>query len=343
VVDYFAGLGGFTLGATRAGARVVAAINHWPVAVQTHAANHPEVLHACEDLTRFDPRRLPAFDILVASPACQGHARARGVAQGSAGDARWDDSRATAWAVVDCLEVRRPRGVVVENVLDFARWQLFPVWLDALSRLGYAPRVQVCDAAAWGVAQERPRIIVTAEHGREAPAVTAPSLPLRPIGDVIRWDEGQWTPVAEKVAATRARVANGRARFGARFVMPYNGSGSGLTGRSLARPIGTITKRAEGATVAVTDSATGKAERVLALTAEGSPCAWLGELARLRLKAAPKVRANKRREAGRGDMDGSSSRTRGLILRSGRRLASAGCAGCRQCYLRCHPALPSGA
>lgn len=241
VVDYFAGLGGFTLGATRAGARVVAAINHWPVAVQTHAANHPEVLHACEDLTRFDPRRLPAFDILVASPACQGHARARGVAQGSAGDARWDDSRATAWAVVDCLEVCRPRGFVVENVLDFMRWQLFPVWLDALSRLGYAPRVQVCDAAAWGVAQERPRIIVTAVHGREAPAVMAPSLPLRPIGDVIRWDEGEWTPVASKVAATRARVANGRARFGARFVMPYNGSGSGLTGRSLARPIGTIT------------------------------------------------------------------------------------------------------
>jgi site-specific DNA-cytosine methylase len=37
VVDYFAGLGGFTLGATRAGARVVRAIDHWPVAVRLHA------------------------------------------------------------------------------------------------------------------------------------------------------------------------------------------------------------------------------------------------------------------------------------------------------------------
>lgn len=37
VVDYFAGLGGFTLGAQRAGARVVRAINHWPVAVRLHA------------------------------------------------------------------------------------------------------------------------------------------------------------------------------------------------------------------------------------------------------------------------------------------------------------------
>lgn len=83
VVDYFAGAGGFTLGAQLAGAQVVAAINHNPLAVQTHARNHPGALHLCEDLTRFDPRRLPPFDILVASPACQGHsARARGCARG---------------------------------------------------------------------------------------------------------------------------------------------------------------------------------------------------------------------------------------------------------------------
>jgi DNA (cytosine-5)-methyltransferase 1 len=36
-------------------------------------------------------------------------------------------------------------------------------------------------------------------------------------------------------------VAAGRAKFGRRFVMPYYGSGSGLTGRSITRPLGTIT------------------------------------------------------------------------------------------------------
>jgi DNA (cytosine-5)-methyltransferase 1 len=242
VVDYFAGLGGFTLGATMAEAEVVVAANHWRIAVDYHERNHASVRHLCQDLTTFNPRELPAFDVLVASPACQGHARARGVAAGSEGDSRWDSSRATAWAVVDCLEVRRPRGLVVENVPDFARWSLFPVWCDALTRLGYTPRVQVCDAAAWGVPQHRPRVIVTAVRGREAPPVLPPpAVEPRPIGDVIRWEEGVWTPVEKKVEATRARVANGRARFGERFVMPYNGSGSGLTGRDLARPIGTIT------------------------------------------------------------------------------------------------------
>lgn len=46
-----------------------------------------------------------------------------------------------------------------------------------------------------------------------------------------------------------ARVANGRAAFGRRFVMPYYGSGSGTTGRSLDRPIGTLTTRARWAVV----------------------------------------------------------------------------------------------
>jgi site-specific DNA-cytosine methylase len=43
VVDYFAGAGGFTEASRSAGATVVCAINHWPRAVETHRANHPEV------------------------------------------------------------------------------------------------------------------------------------------------------------------------------------------------------------------------------------------------------------------------------------------------------------
>jgi len=37
------------------------------------------------------------------------------------------------------------------------------------------------------------------------------------------------------------RVANGRRSCGDRFIVPYYGSGSGTTGRSLDRPLGTIT------------------------------------------------------------------------------------------------------
>lgn len=241
VVDYFAGVGGFTEAAQRAGAEVVCAVNHWPLAVEAHRANHPSVDARCEDLTRFDPRALPPFDALVASPACQGHSRARGVARGGARDQRWDPSRATAWSVIDTAETCRPRAIVVENVGDFLRWDLFDLWRASLARLGYDVRHEVLNASAWGVPQERARVFVWAVRGRAAPPVAVPRRALVPVSDVLDFDAGAWSLVSERVARTRARVARGRASFGQRFVMPYNTSGSGLTGRSLARPIGTIT------------------------------------------------------------------------------------------------------
>lgn len=47
-IDLFAGAGGFSTGAQMAGVEVVWAANHWPVAVETHAANHPETAHVCQ-------------------------------------------------------------------------------------------------------------------------------------------------------------------------------------------------------------------------------------------------------------------------------------------------------
>ena len=59
---------------------------------------------------------------------------------------------------------------------------------------------------------------------------------------MIDWDAGSWAPIERpgRSQKTLARVANGRQRFGDRFAFPYYSSGSGLTGRSIHRPIGTI-------------------------------------------------------------------------------------------------------
>ncbi len=43
-IDLFAGAGGFSTGAAMAGCHVLWAANHWPTAVQWHAANHPGTL-----------------------------------------------------------------------------------------------------------------------------------------------------------------------------------------------------------------------------------------------------------------------------------------------------------
>ncbi|WP_424953240.1 hypothetical protein [Comamonas terrigena] len=49
-----------------AGAQVVWAANHWPVAVQYHAANHPAADHLCQDLHQADWSRVPATDLMLA-------------------------------------------------------------------------------------------------------------------------------------------------------------------------------------------------------------------------------------------------------------------------------------
>jgi DNA (cytosine-5)-methyltransferase 1 len=53
-----------------------------------------------------------------------------------------------------------------------------------------------------------------------------------------------WRTIDKTLAPkTLLRIENGRRRFGERFVAPYYSRGSGLTDRSIDRPIGTITTR----------------------------------------------------------------------------------------------------
>ncbi len=232
-VDLFAGAGGWTTGAIQAGVQVVAAVNHWPRAVETHAANHPDVLHRCQDVTLMDPRDLPRHDMLIASPACTGHTRARGKER-----PHHDASRATAWAVVDVAEVTHPRLLLVENVPEFRQWRLYRAWWAALTLLGYHLEEHFLDAADFGVPQHRVRLYVVGRLGKPAPRVVSPGLPHVPARTLVDWDAGVWRPVAEKVEATRNRVARGRAAYGERFVMSYYGTSE--TGRSLDRPLGTV-------------------------------------------------------------------------------------------------------
>lgn len=239
-IDLFAGLGGMTLGAKRAGVHVRWAANHWRIACDTHERNHPEIVPVCQDLQQANWLEAPQHDLLLASPACQGHSPARGKDQ-----PHHDETRATAWAVVDCAEVHRSSFCVVENVPAFTDWVLFPAWRYAMERLGYSLSLNILDAADFGVPQHRVRLIIICTRSR-SPFVLCPrrARALIPISRHIQWDCDGWRRIDRTlVPNTRRRIANGRRDFGDRFVMPYYSKGSGLTGRSIDRPIGTITTR----------------------------------------------------------------------------------------------------
>lgn len=237
-IDLFAGLGGFSEGAEIAGCSVVWAANHWPEAVNTHQANHPTTMHICQDLHQADWTAVPAFDLLLASPACQGHTRARGKER-----AHHDATRSTAWAVISALECHRPPLGVVENVPEFTKWALFSAWCSALAALGYAVSPHIVDAADHGVPQHRVRTLIALTRSKHPVTLALPRRDHVPAAGIIDWNTTRWSPIERdgRSAATLARIRTGRAAHGERFLTAYYGNEKG--GRSIHRPIGTITTR----------------------------------------------------------------------------------------------------
>lgn len=239
-IDLFAGAGGFSTGAVMAGCNVVWAANHWPAAVQVHAKNHPDTLHVCQDLQQADWTQVPAHDVLMASPCCQGHSRARGKPNGNP---QHDASRSTAWAVVSAAECHRPGIVLVENVPEFAEWTLYPAWCAAMHALGYALMPIVIDAADHGVPQHRRRLFIVGTRSKHPIELDLPQREHTPAEQIIDFGAGRWSPIEKpgRSSNTLARVAAGRAAHGQRFLTAYYGSERG--GRSVSRPVGAITTR----------------------------------------------------------------------------------------------------
>jgi DNA (cytosine-5)-methyltransferase 1 len=239
-VDLFAGAGGFSQGAWMAGVDVVWAANHWQAAVDTHALNHPDTQHVCQDLHQARWMDVPAHDLLLASPCCQGHSKARGKGNGNP---QHDASRSTAWAVVSAAEYHRPEVFVVENVLEFTNWTLFGAWRAAMEALGYCLGLHSIDAADHGVPQHRQRLFIVGTRSKHPMMLQFAARERVPAASFIDFNAGKWQPIEKygRAAATLARIAAGRRVHGDRFISSYYGGTKG--GRSIHQPIGTITTR----------------------------------------------------------------------------------------------------
>jgi DNA (cytosine-5)-methyltransferase 1 len=102
----------------------------------------------------------------------------------------------------------------------------------------------VVDAADTGLPQHRVRLfMVGARKPISIPEIWAPTR------DVLDFDSGSWSPIFKpgRSPATIRRWEAGRERFGDCFLMPCYSQGSGTTGCSLDRPLGTVrTVRTKG-------------------------------------------------------------------------------------------------
>lgn len=147
ITDQFCGAGGSSLGAVAAGAELKLALNHWPLAIETHNTNFPQADHDCTDISACDPRRYRSTTMLLTSPECTNHSVAKGKQR------KWQQqldmfgmlqldpaeerSRATMWDVCRFAEVHHYQIIIVENVVEARAWAPFPAWLQAMVLLGY--------------------------------------------------------------------------------------------------------------------------------------------------------------------------------------------------------------
>ncbi|MGH3990911.1 MAG: DNA cytosine methyltransferase [Pseudonocardiaceae bacterium] len=186
--DLFCGAGGSGIGASAAGIRLVMAANHSAIAIDTHSTNFPDTEHDQADISQVDPRRYRRTHFLWASPECTSHSGAKGAKHAAqldlftAPDPVAERSRATMWDVPRFTECHRYQMVIVENVIEAARWEMWPAWLHAMRCLGYAHRVVSLNSMhapgenAPRAPQSRDRIYVVFWRA----GCVAPDLDLRP-------------------------------------------------------------------------------------------------------------------------------------------------------------------
>ncbi len=157
--DLFCGAGGSSTGLVEAGFNLVEALNHDPVSISTHQANHVNARHRCADINGLDKRSLPRTRVLWGSPICTeiapagGRKRNRGqealdLGDGFAKPETFDRTRATALDIIAATEVHRYDVIMCENVTEFATdWELFDWWLQGMAILGYNHQI-VCASSA---------------------------------------------------------------------------------------------------------------------------------------------------------------------------------------------------
>lgn len=275
IADLFCGAGGSSTGAKQAieslGRRMdLVCVNHWDRAIETHKRMHPEAQHYCQDVASARPIEcVPGgqLDLLMASPTCTYHSRARG------GRPTSDQQRMDPWHVVTWLTELNVARLLIENVPEFVDWGpvdpktgkpikskkglYFQQWLTALRGLGYQVEWRMLNCADFGDATTRRRFFLMArKRGRirwPQPTHTkeprhdllAPLQKWRPARECIDWALrgrsifGRKNPLA---ARTIQRIYAGAVRFSwpEPFLVVLR---QHMAGRSIDLPLPTIAAR----------------------------------------------------------------------------------------------------
>ena len=195
-IDLFCGGGGSITGAINAFRSAGMSyegrgFNHWDLAIRTIQANHPEIVpdfdKACapiesvlpDEIFTDDPTRI---DVVWASPSCTHHSVAAG------GKPKSNQLRSQPEYLLPYLRLTKCRRMFVENVKELRDWGplldsdtvyqgkrykagqpdprkkglFFNLWYREIKASGYQVDMQVLNAADYGAATSRERLIIQA-------------------------------------------------------------------------------------------------------------------------------------------------------------------------------------
>lgn len=244
--DLFCGAGGTSEGMVQAANELainlnLLAINHWPVAINSHSLNHPTVRHKCESLDSIRPRaQVPGgrLHIMAASPECTHHSNAAG------GRPKEDQSRATAWHVCRWAADLTIDNIFIENLPEFRSWgpldaegkpikarkgETFKAFTRTLESMGYQVEHRIQCAAEFGDPTSRKRLIILARrNGRlihwPEPTHGVGRKPYRTAREIIDWDlKGKSIFRRKRPLApnTLRRIAAGLKKFCGSHAQPF--------------------------------------------------------------------------------------------------------------------------
>lgn len=282
-VDLFAGGGGASHGITKAlGKEPCLAINHNPIALDMHEANHPATQHLIEDITQVAPTSvLKGRDIagLWLSPSCTDHTNAGGKKP------LRDSVRGLPWMGHTWAKARRPAVIYLENVVEMMDWgplradgrpdperkgEHWRRFLDGMKDLGYEVEHRILQAHRYGVPTIRERLFMVMRsdgHKIVWPQATHGEglKPYRSAFEIIDWGNpvrsifDRKRPLAE---STEERIAHGVIKHVLNAEQPFLCDGgiegapdgtvraafiakhfTGNRGISLRQPLGTVTTK----------------------------------------------------------------------------------------------------
>jgi DNA (cytosine-5)-methyltransferase 1 len=160
--DLFAGGGGWSTGAMRAGLTPVGAIEHDARIAEWYTRNvGPHVTVA--DVCKCNPADFPRPDVLLASPPCPNFSVAKSGAEET------EEDIAMARAVARFISVMRPRFFALENVYYYRKSASWRTIATALREAGYGFRYWHLNAADYGVPQTRQRMFAIARRDGRIP------------------------------------------------------------------------------------------------------------------------------------------------------------------------------